>query len=370
MPIQSSLDRARAPEYLPDAEWPAIPPRTKPVSLRIVFVGDAWEGSTSGMRADTLQSLGHSVRIVPRARPQTALLPRVFDGLYWRAGYPRDHGLNGAILNRLASAPADVLWCDRPLDVKPETLRAAKKIAPALKLVAYSLDDMAGPHNQSAYYLSSIPLYDLHVTTKSYNVAELQALGAREVLFVNNAFSPRVHFPVEVTPEQRQKYGGPVGFIGAYEEERAAMVIALAKSGVPVRIWGGWPKKLRGYSKNLQIEDGYLWGDSYRIAISSFDVNLGFLRKLNRDLQTTRSVEVPACGGFLLAERTSEHVILLREDVQAAYFNTVDELIKKTNYYLQHEGVRKRIALDGLQRVLSMPCTYDAQLQRILEHVC
>src|ERR1700735_3509574 len=140
MPMRSSIDRGRAPEYSVDSEHSAIPPSAKTVSRKFCFVGDAWDGSTSSMRADTLQRLGHSVRIVPRARPQSALLPRVFDGLYWRAGYPRDHGLNEAILNLLSSAPADVLWCDRPLDVKPETLEEAKKIAPALKLVAYSLD--------------------------------------------------------------------------------------------------------------------------------------------------------------------------------------------------------------------------------------
>jgi spore maturation protein CgeB len=106
-------------------------------------------------------------------------------------------------------------------------------------------------------------------------------------------------------------------------------------------------------------------GESYRWALNSFDINLGFLRKINRDLQTTRSVEIPACGGFLLAERTEEHRALLREDAEAAYFGSTDELIWKTKFYLENAPIRKRIALDGLRRVAAA-YTYQAQLESVL----
>jgi len=290
------------------------------------------------------------------------------DGLLWKLKHPRDYGLNEAIVYFASREPVEVLWCDRPLHVKPETLETAKKIRPGIKLVSYRLDDMMRSENRSACYLHSIPIYDLHVTTKSHNVEELKTLGARNAIFVNNAFGPRVHFPVEVTGEEKKRFGGPVGFVGTYDPERAVMLMALARAGIPVRVWGAnWPRGLRSYSANLQIEYATLPEDSYRLAVNSFDINLGLLRDTSRDTQTARSVEIPVCGGFLLAERTAEHQALFREDCDAVYFGSTDELIGKVRYYLSDESRRRAIAPNGFRRAVNVPYTYEAQVGYVLE---
>jgi spore maturation protein CgeB len=334
---------------------------------RILYVGDTLDGSTSKMRLETLGELGHSVWSISRPHPSRGLIAKAFVRLSWKLGHPSDCGLNEAILAAVSQSRPDVLWCDRPLEIQPETLRAAKRAHPSLKIVAYSLDDMLEqPHNQSALYLKSIPLYDLHVTTKSYNLAKFAERNARQVLFVNNAFCPRVHFPMGLEPEERLKYGGPVGFVGTYEKERAEMLVALAKEDIPVRVWGGsWPRRLGSATRYLRVEGRDLMGEHYRRALNSFEISLGFLRKINGDLQTTRSVEVPACGGFLLAERTEEHRALFEEDVEAAYFSSTAELIEKVKYYLEDESLRKKIALSGSRRAAAA-YTYQAQLESVL----
>jgi spore maturation protein CgeB len=144
-----------------------------------------------------------------------------------------------------------------------------------------------------------------------------------------------------------------VGFIGDFEIERAQSIFYLAQNDVPVRIWGpNWDRKCQLSHPNMRIEGKPLWGDDYAKAICSFDINLVFLRKINRDLQTTRSIEIPACGGFMLSERTNEHLELFEEGEEAEFFSTNEELLEKTRHYLNHQERREQIARSGRERCL------------------
>src|SRR4029450_7028444 len=87
-------------------------------------------------------------------------------------------------------------------------------------------------------------------------------------------------------------------------------------------------------------------------AICATRINLCFLRKVNRDLQTTRTMEIPACGAFMLAERTDEHRAPFEEGKEAEYFESGVELRAKVDYYLAHEEERRRIGLAGRERCL------------------
>ena len=96
---------------------------------------------------------------------------------------------------------------------------------------------------------------------------------------------------------------------------------------------------------------------------------LGLLYRENRDLQTSRSFEIPACGGFMLAERTEEHRMYFEEDKEAAYFDSFDELISKLRFYISHESVRLRIARAGYQRCLDSPYRYTDRARFALDLV-
>ena len=274
------------------------------------------------------------------------------------------------------SIQIDVVWIDKGLTIQPMTLRKLREMVSGVRLVHYSVDDMSGKHNQSRRYLAGIPLYDLHTTTKSYNVAELQSMGATGVLFVNNACCPFLHRPIVVPGEERGRLGGAVGFIGAFEKERADAIWFLVTSGIPVRVWGegwgtGW-KEWAAFHRHpgLKVEDRAVFGIEYAKAICSFDINLGFLRKLNRDLQTQRSVEIPACGAFLLAERTEEHLKLFEEGAEAEFFGSRDELLEKCRYYLAHPDARRRISAAGRERCLRSDYSYDGQVAVVLDTLC
>lgn len=275
-------------------------------------------------------------------------------------------GANRAVLTAIASEHFDVLWVDRGREMLPATLREVRRRAPTTRLVSYSADDMMNRSHSSVAYRECIPIYDLHVTTKSYNVAELHGVGAHDVLFVDNSYDPEAHRPMDLTPEDRARFGSDVGFVGYHERDREGMMRGLAEAGIPVVIRGPRWSRMRRRHSNLRVRDDYLDGDDYARAINATRINLGFLRKGARDLQTTRSVEIPACGAFMLAERTDEHRRLFEEGSEAEFFGDFDELLAKCRYYLDHEHERAAIASGGRRRCLTGRYDYAGRLQTVL----
>ena len=335
--------------------------------LRILYVGMA--GGVCGMRAEALRSLGHHLVTVPAEVPRG----------YWRfqlyrvgsrLGRPPDVlGANRAILRAASRRMFDLLWVDKGRSIRPATLARVRALHPQSVLVTYSPDDMMNPDNQTAAYLSSIPQYDLHVTTKSYNVPELTERGARDAMFVDNAYDPATHRPLPLSAEEKQRYEAEVGFIGGFEEERAREMAHLAENGVPVTVRGYQWDQLPDRPSALRVVNRRVDGDEYAKAICGTKINLGFLRKINRDLQTTRSIEIPACGAFLLAERTEEHLGLFKEGEEAEFFSTREELLQKCRYYLEHDEKRERIAGAGRARCVGDDYSNAGRLRQVLNRL-
>jgi spore maturation protein CgeB len=338
----------------------------------ILFVGPLVHGSTAVQRLDALKALGHAVTSVttrnggPHTGTEPALLLRVGQKIL---GPSDQTSANEGILAKVRERAFDMIWIEKGLTIKPATLREIRAAQPSCLIVGFSPDDMMNRSNQSFNFLRGLPLYDCYVTNKSYNVSELEALGCPKALFMDNGFDPQTHRPLELAAGDRERFGGEVGFIGQWEPERAGSLRALALAGLRVRVWGYTWERMKHAPPNLALENRPFWGDDYAKAICAFDINLGFLRKINRDRQTTRSIEIPACGGFMLAERTDEHLRLFEEGKEAEFFSTERELLDKTRYYLEHAEARKSIAARGLQRCARDAYSYPERLQKVLDRV-
>ena len=264
---------------------------------------------------------------------------------------PENNGENKTICSLVSQNDYDIVWIDKGQTIFPETLQYIKKVSPHSIIVSYSPDNMALRHNQTQQYLKCIPLYDYIVTNKSYIIDDLKKLGAQNVLFVNNSYEDSFHYPRELSAQEIKELGGDIGFIGAWEKERCESICYLADHGIKVRVFGiGKWADYKNYSPNLRIEGRQLLGEDYCKSLQAFKISLCFLRKMNFDQQTTRSVEIPACGGFMLAERTEEHLALFEEGKEAALFSTNEELFEKCRYFLEHKEERTRIAKKGFKR--------------------
>ena len=335
--------------------------------LRILYSGPL--DGTSLQRAERLRDLSadfiHVRSGLPTVQDPTFQFHRVANRI---KRHPDFYLANSRLLKLAERSTFDIVWIDKGLWLRPRTLRRLRQLQPNARFIAHSCDDMINPENQSARYLEGVPLYDLHVTTKSYNISELEALGARSAIFLDNSYDPEVHRPVEPTAEERERLGAEVGFIGGYEDDRAQMMLRLAQAGIPVTVRGPeWGRMMKASHPNLRILDDWMDSHDYPRSLAATRINLGFLRKCNRDLQTTRSVEIPACRSFMLAERTDEHQRLFREGVEAEFFGDFDELVKKCRFYLANENERLKIAERGHRRCVRGGYTYEQRIRGVVE---
>lgn len=333
--------------------------------MKILFVGDLNKHGRSYLRYRTLGYLGHRVYGISMMpvdwepfSPQHSFWARV----WWKLSLPPDStGANREMVKKVCKSRYDVVWIDKGLTIKPSTLRYIKDNSPQTKLVSCSEDDMYARHNQTYYYRRGLPYYDVVFTTKLYNLTELQVLGAKKTVLFLDSYDSMLHCSVALTEKDRKQFGCDVGFIGSFEENRASYLLYLAEHGVSITVWGAGWKKWVNRHPNLIVKNQPLYGEDYVKAINATKINLCFLRKVNRDEITSRSVEIPACGGFMLAERTKRHQEFFNENKEAVFFDSRKELLMLVKKYLIANSERKEIAKAG--RLRCMRSGYDMKTQ-------
>jgi spore maturation protein CgeB len=174
-----------------------------------------------------------------------------------------------------------------------------------------------------------------------------------------------VHFPeTPATPDEARRFASDVVLVGGADRDRIAdLEPLLGLPDVSLALYGGyWNRhpRFRPYAR------GFVAGRSYRLALSGARIGLCVVRRANRDQHSMRSFEIPACGTFMLAERTEEHLAVFRENEEAAFFSSRDELLDKVRYYLAHDDERRRIARAGYVKVTAGGHTYRDRLREIV----
>ncbi len=319
-----------------------------------------------------MERLGHEVRVVSTNLSGDTYenRPSIIQRIRYRLRLPVDRAsANEALIREAGSSTSDMIWLERAVEIRPATLRAVKSLNPDVKLVWYAEDDMMNPVHLSRYVEQSLPLFDLWVTTKSFNAKpeEMPSRGVRYALFVNNSIDPEIHRSQPVDDAMRAEFGADIGFIGTYEKERAESIRQLCLAGLAVRVWGNGWEKMTSRPDNLRVEGRPVYDLEYAKAVSATKINLCFLRKDNRDLQTCRSIEIPAIGGFMLHERNGEIKDLLAEGAEAAYFGNDDELIEACRYWLANDGAREEISRNGHDNIVRNGYRHNDRIAYILE---
>jgi hypothetical protein len=206
--------------------------------MRILHIGSYAPNGTPRYRAAAMRRLGHDVAdldIDPLlGRPSrfaASLRIRLMVG-------PAIAALNRAVLSAARAGRFDLIWCDKPIWLRPATVRALG--ATGATVISYMPDNPYGPRGDPGWrlFLKSVPHYSAHVVVNPAGMPHYREAGAGRVLLMPVPYEPTIHYPPpEGWDESRRDI--EVSFVGSPYGQRADFLRALWRDeGIAVRVWG------------------------------------------------------------------------------------------------------------------------------------
>ena len=322
-----------------------------------LYVGIMTPGTTSRMRADTL------VRVTktPWSFVDTDA-PFLAGGRLWRSAAfrwklgPIVRRINQCVLDAVASGVMfDAVWVDKGVYLWPETVKRLR--ANAQRLIYYT-PDTSFFANRSRHFNRSIYLYDLVVTTKSFEIDHFRTyLPDDRIHLTTQAFDPGLHAPSETTITRR----ADVAFIGLCEPDRERAVATLLHASIPVRVGGrGWNRFRSKFADHpcFTFIGERVFSDEYVNTYRTASVGLGLLSKRFPELHTTRTFEIPACRTVLATERNADTARFF-DSVDVLFFESYDDLADRLRTLLANSDAVERMAERGYARVAGGGFSYD-----------
>jgi spore maturation protein CgeB len=337
--------------------------------LKILYAAGLSPNDSALYRLWALERLGHTIVRLNAFEyaAGNALLGKVTMRL---AAGPSVNRLNRDLLSMAERENPDLVWTDKLLSMQPETLEKLR--AMGIATVSYMIDNPFGTRSDPGWrlYMKDIPYYNLHVVQRDVNIADYKARGARDVIKIQTAYEPTIHFPPPPGWSDANR-DREVSFIGTPYDQRGEFLTRLWKEfGLPVTVSGGlvWKQQLSAEAVAAMYRgSGELFRDAYREGIWKSKINLSFLTHSNKDEFAHKSFEIAACEGFLLVERSEGHLQRFVEDEEAVFFSTIEECVEKVRRYLPDEGARNRIAAAGRARAERSGYHNDRQVGLIVE---
>ena len=257
--------------------------------------------------------------------------------------------LNRLLRKAVRTELPDICMIWTGLGVWPSTIR---DISQSCWVTSYTNDDPFGHRGKKLFwrlFRKGLKHYNSHHVYRDINYSEYASLGFEKIGIMKSYYVPWLHYPENITKEPN--FENRISFIGYGEPFRIKILSLLAKAGIKITVYGP-QSSWRGMPNdpNIRYYPGTIPPDKYREVVWNSPIMLGFLSKENRDNYTRRYFEIPACGGFLLAERTDYAKELFVEDKEMVFFSTPEEAVDKCRHYLANSKRRDEIVNNCIKR--------------------
>ncbi|HTU44714.1 MAG TPA: glycosyltransferase [Bryobacteraceae bacterium] len=336
--------------------------------MRVLFCGENWFGSCARACSAALRRLGCDVfdldaqTFFPQWRSRELravrrlLRPRIIADF------------NATLLAAAESYRPHLLLAFKGNFILPSTVRSLRERG--IRTYNYYPDRVIFARNSPLE--EALGEYDCVFDTKrSWDGDMAKRLRLRDRVVIPHGYDAEIHRPTPIAKEDATLFGSEVSFVGTYTERKERLLDELVwrRSSLAIRIFGNDWKRCRSPLLKKRVQGTAVNGQSYAKAIAASRINLAIMGVSDDALDetTTRTYEIPACGGFMLHERTEEVLTLYEENREVVCFSSADELASKIDHYLKHPSQAKKIAEAGYRRAVPN-YSYDHRVRQILEY--
>lgn len=270
-----------------------------------------------------------------------------------------------AVLKTLRDFRPDVLLVSRCERLSSETAQEICAQARVGSALLYTDHPFVIPGSQVTRKSSFFSAFDIVLPFSRALVPVFYQLGAKAVRWLPFAHDPVVHRPVRIDSDEKSVYAANIAYLGTWGPLQEMWLRQMQKLGL--KIYGGswWRAAGKGQLATCWLK-GLGIGEDMCRAIGGSKIVFNLVRAEHGAFHSMKTFEIPACGGFMLTNRTDEQELFFQDRSEAVYFDTMEEAIDYAQYYLDHEFERRRIRENGMKAVQRH--TYEQRADILLNY--
>ena len=301
--------------------------------MKILIIGSDYNWSIERIYKRELLKLGHEVTHVPVQNWHYDFYYKsIMHKALVRLGLTRlQTKIQKRLLAELNGQFFDLIWVFKGMELTPQTLQTLKK--QTTRLINFNPDNpfiFSGKGSGNKNITQSIHLYDEHFTYDHDVKSRLESEFGLKCTLVPFGFDNEVISTEELNEVEEIK---TVCFVGNPDAYRSNILQEILNNGLPLHVYGhDWQKHLK--HPNLTIH-GAVYEKDYYKTLRKYRVQLNIMRVHTLDSPNMRSIEVPGCGGIMLAPRTKDHEAFFEEGKEAFYYNDVKDLVDQADRILR-----------------------------------
>jgi spore maturation protein CgeB len=319
--------------------------------LKILIIGSDYNWSIERIYTSELLKLGHEVKLIP--------VQNWYFDFYYKSKLHKTltrlgiTNLQGKIQKRLIAEVEhnlfDLIWVFKGMEIEPTSLLELKKYTK--RLINFNPDNpfiFSGKGSGNKNVTLGIPLYDEYFTYDhevKYQI--VKEFGIKSTL-VPFGFDQEIILDDDKQLTQDIK---AVCFVGNPDTYRRDILKVILDSGFPLHVYGNdWDKFLK--HPNL-TNHGPTYQKEYYETLQKYRVQLNIMRVHNLDSHNMRSMEIPGCGGLMLAPKTKDHLAFFEEGKEAFFYENADQLISQVKFMLELEfSAAQKMKVNARQKVV------------------
>lgn len=208
---------------------------------------------------------------------------------------------------------------------------------------------------------TQVPLKEWSKTYEIYDYVFLQnkqivgMLDNKKIRYIPLGYHPDQYYPLN-----NKKLKHDISFMGSpqttvpVEQDLRCKILNQVGERFAIKIYG---KEFAKRFKGLKIYK-FKTNRKQRNIYNSTLINLN-ISYINSTLEVYRNVlhlknrffEIPACKSFLLTQRFPEAEEIFKDNIHCAYYNNIEDLLYKIEYYLKNPNQAREIAERGYVEV-------------------